>query len=94
MKRHEMWRMQYQARRYMEHQSVDDIGQRVRDVILNQMILTEESKIGLHPINEEGVYWMVMWTHLLEEFSIRYGPYPAGFDKGFIKVKPQFMNLL
>lgn len=69
----------------MEHLSAEDIEQRVRDVILNQMVLTEENKIGLHPISEEGEYWMIMWTHLLEEFLIRYGLYPAGFDKGFIK---------
>lgn len=85
MKRHEMWRMQYHSRRYMEHLSDDGIEQRVRDVILNQTVLTEENKIGLHPINKEGEYWMVMWTHLLEEFLIRYGPYPAGFDKKLIK---------
>jgi len=53
--------------------------------MLNQMVLTEENKIGLPPIRGEGEYWMIMWTHLLEEFLIRYGPYPAGFDSGFIK---------
>lgn len=80
-----MWRMQYRSRRYMEHLSEEELEQRVRDVVLNQMVLTEENKIGLPPIEKYGEYWMVMWTHLLEEFSIRYGPYPAGFDRGFIK---------
>lgn len=85
MKRYEMWRMQYRARRYMEHLTEQELEQRVRDVLLNQMVLTEENKIGLPPINGEGEYWMIMWTHLLEEFLIRYGPYPAGFNRGFIK---------
>jgi hypothetical protein len=26
-----------------------------------------------------------VWTHILEEFVLRFGPYPAGFTNGFIK---------
>ena len=28
---------------------------------------------------------MILWTHVLEEFVIRHGPYPAGFSTGFMK---------
>jgi hypothetical protein len=41
-----------------------------------------------------GQYWMVLFTHVLEEFQYRYGPYPNGFINGFIKsadiVKPTY----
>jgi hypothetical protein len=48
-------------------------------------VVTEENKIGLPPIDGEGHHWMVTWTHVLEEFVLRYGPYPAGFDEGFAR---------
>jgi len=79
-----MIRMQYRARRYMEHLSAEDLDNRAKDILLNQLVLTEENKIGLHPINQEGKYWMTVFTHLLEEYVIRFGPYPAGFPRGLI----------
>lgn len=30
-------------------------------------------------MNQEGQYWMTVLTHLLEEYVIRFGPFPAGF---------------
>src|SRR6266550_5164011 len=29
----------------------------------------------------EGERWLQLWTHVLEEFALRFGPYPAGFAK-------------
>jgi len=80
-----MWLAQYRTRRYMEHLAENELRQRAKDVFLNQLVLTKEAKIGLPPINAEGQYWMILWTHVLEEFVIRYGPYPAGFTNGFMK---------
>jgi hypothetical protein len=84
MERHERWRTAYRASRYMEHLTESEVQQRAKDIFLNLMVLTEENKIGLPPIDAEGCHWMVLWTHILEEFMIRYGPYPAGFENGFI----------
>ena len=69
----------------MQHLSDHELEQRAKDILLNQLVLTEENKIGLHPINREGEYWIKVFTHLLEEFQIRHGRYPAGFKNGFIK---------
>lgn len=85
MIRHEHWREQYRVRRYMEYLKTVDLEQRAKDVFQNLLVLTEEAKIGLPPINGNGHYWMSTWTHVLEEFSLRYGPYPAGFTNGFMK---------
>ena len=84
MKRHEAIRLQYHADRYMQHLSAQELEQRAKDIHLNQLVL-EEKKIGLHPINQEGEYWMKVFAHLLEEFKIRYGRYPAGFENDFMK---------
>lgn len=85
MKLHEIFRLQYRTQRYMEHLSAVELEQRFKDVLLNQLVLTEENKIGLNPMNQEGKYWIRIFTHLCEEFKIRYGPFPAGFKNGFLK---------
>jgi hypothetical protein len=80
-----MWRQQYRSRRYMQHLGHEEVRQRARDVFLNLIVITEEAKIGLPPINPESTYWMELWTHVLEEFVLRFGPYPQGFEDGFIR---------
>jgi hypothetical protein len=85
MKRHEAWRAHYRARRYMEHLTDDELQQRAKDVFLNMLVITQEAKIGLPPISPESTCWMEVWTHVLEEFVVRFGPYPAGFGTGFMK---------
>jgi hypothetical protein len=65
----------------MEHLSDHELENRAKDIFLNQLVLTEENKIGLHPINQEGEYWMTVFTHLLEEYVIRFSPFPAGFPR-------------
>lgn len=84
MKRHEVWRAQYRAHRYMLHLSDAEVRQRAKDVFLNMPVMTEKAKIGLPPVNSESTDWMVLWTHVLEEFVIRFGPYPLGFETGFM----------
>lgn len=80
MKRHELWRLQYRQKRYMEHISQEELEKRIEDVFRNKLILTEEGKIGLRPIPGAGEYWTVMWTHLLEETSLRgIGMQPVNF---------------
>jgi len=85
IKRHEMWRAQYRARRYMEHLADDELRQRAKDIFLNLLVLEKNVKIGLLQMNSEGQQWMILCTHILEEFSMRFGPYPAGFADGFMQ---------
>lgn len=69
----------------MEHLKEDELQQRAKDVFNNMLLLNEESKISLPKISRETEKWMILWTHVLEEFVIRFGPYPAGFKNGFMK---------
>lgn len=69
----------------MEYLKAGDLQQRAKEVFNNLLLLDKESKIGLHPIRTETDEWMILWTHVLEEFVIRFGPYPAGFTSGFMK---------
>jgi len=69
----------------MEHLKEHDLQQRAKDVINNLTLLNEESKISLPKLSSETEKWMILWTHILEEFVIRFGPYPAGFTTGCMK---------
>ncbi|MFH6839473.1 hypothetical protein [Providencia sp. 2024EL-00732] len=88
MKRHELWRNEYRQHRYMEHLSDDELQTRTKDIISNMSTLTPKGQIGLHDINDTGIFWMIKWTHIVEEFGLRYGPYPNGFTSGFLKDVP------
>lgn len=85
MKNHEVWRIHYQMHRYMEFLPLEQLNQRVKDIYSNLLIFSEDGKIGFRPLNKEGQYWMILWTEILEEFRLRYGEYPNGFESNLIK---------
>jgi hypothetical protein len=69
----------------MGHLEEDDLKQRAKDVINNLTLLNEEAKISPPKLSSDTEKWMILWTHVLEEFVIRFGPYPAGFKTGGMK---------
>jgi hypothetical protein len=69
----------------MENLTEEDLQERAKDVLNNLTLLTEESKISLLKLSNETEKWMILWTHVLEEFLIRFEPYPSGFTSGFMK---------
>jgi hypothetical protein len=94
MKNSDMWRLQYKNNRYMSILSTEELEKRCNDILCNLTILSPKGQISFREINAEGKYWLVAWTHVLEEFFLRYGPYPNGFKSGFVKnadmVSPTF----
>lgn len=77
IKRHEMWRKQYRADRYMEGLTLDELVERGKDIMVNLLTLEENKKIGL--IGRGGEYWMNTWTHIMEECVLRKYEYPQPF---------------
>ena len=88
MKRHEFCRAEYRSHRYLEFLSDVELRIRAKDIFLNMAILTPKGQLGLHSLDKGGMFWIDKWTHLLEEFVLRYGPYPNGFKDGFMKDAP------
>lgn len=88
MPRHELWRKQYRANRYARHLSRPELNKRIRDILLNMLLVTPDAKIGLLGPDLVGAEWMEKWTHVLEEMVCRYGPYPAGFDRDILHSEP------
>jgi hypothetical protein len=54
MQRHEVWRSQYRARRYLEHLTGPSLEQRFQDVFLNLLTIQPDAKLGVLPITPEG----------------------------------------
>lgn len=81
----------------MEYLSDLELRVRAKDIMLNMATLTPKGQIGLHELNDDGIFWMIKWTHVLEEFVLRYGPYPNGFSDGSMKnfsiVKPTYPDI-
>lgn len=81
-KRVDVWREQYRARRYLEHVSEEDLGQRLRDIVNNSIILTEKGQAAPRSPAEGGGYWMMKLTHIREEYLLRGHDYPDNVLKG------------
>jgi hypothetical protein len=69
----------------MEFLSHDELRVRTKEILNNMLILSDNGQISLHGCNDTRIYWMIKWTHSLEEFALRYGPYPNGFSDGSMR---------
>jgi hypothetical protein len=88
--RQEYWRRLYHQRRYLEHAKLDELVQRMRDILSNITALTEDGKIGFLGLEEGLPYWLEMFGHVLEEFKLRKSVLPVGFLAGASIPKPTF----
>lgn len=74
----------YRKHRYLEDLEEEELRQFLRDVFRNFMTINSEGKAAPllleHP---RHWYWRVRLLHVLEEISIRFGPYPNGIDHSF-----------
>jgi len=87
MARSDLWRLQYRNDPYARHLSHDELTRRFHEILLNLLTATPNG-VGFHPaeigadeISNESTIWMERVTHVLEEFKLRYGPYPAGLKE-------------
>jgi hypothetical protein len=79
------WLKQYRQARYMEHLALEELQHRAGDLMKNVVELTPEGKIGAVPVDGEGADLWRKWTHVCDEFQLRFGPFPAGFTSGWVK---------
>ena len=91
MKLYQLWQNNYRNCRYMEFLSKTELEERKNDIFSNAITLSDQGQISLHDIYGQGEYWMQLWTHILVEFQLRYGPHPNGFTNGFI-ANPQIVK--
>lgn len=76
MKRHEAWRAQYRANRYLRDASIEAIERRSQDICTNMFNVNDTGQLTPGELKDSGAeFWWIMWTHILEELSIRQAPY-------------------
>ena len=71
MKKHEWWRLCYREHRYLEYVTDVQLLTRLRDILNNLVNITPDGKLGFHEITPVGEAWLVRFTHVLEEYSLR-----------------------
>ena len=84
----EAWRRMYHSRRYCQDLTQTELNQRIRDIFLGFLTIEPSGKIGLREMGPEGVRWMELWTHVLEEMALRHGPFPKGFTREILHSEP------
>jgi hypothetical protein len=90
MTRHEMWRMQYQSKRYLEHATLEQLSQRIRDISCNLTLLADDGKITFRLPNEGEFNWMELFTHTQEEHILRGIDFQPGLMATAVLPKPTF----
>lgn len=77
------WRAEYRIKRYMEDFPEAELRQRFRDIFRNFMTVNAHGKASPLPTNHPWHgYWRLRFNHVIEEFALRFGPYPDGLRKG------------
>lgn len=66
VKRHELWRKQYEEDRYMSGLSEVELDERFADILTNQTTLTADGKLGIGNIE-----WTEKWIHVVLELQSR-----------------------
>ena len=86
--RSEVWRRMYRTNRYCRHLSQVELNRRIRDLFLNNLLLTSEAKVGVVLPDQAGTLGWERFTHVLEEMALRHGPYPGGFTRDIFHSEP------
>src|SRR3989442_6311331 len=81
---YEIARRQYHQRRYLSHLTDAEVVQRAKDIFTNFTVLQNDCKIGPPATARERWCWDVLWADVVEEFALRFGPYPRGFTHEFV----------
>lgn len=69
--RQQHWEEQYIKKRYMEFLSSTELVERAGHIFANICYINSDGRVALHHPKESGEYWLIRWTHLLQEFGLR-----------------------
>lgn len=68
---HHKWRLEYRSRRYLEYVSNEKLFSRMRYAMENITILSDGGKVGLLQPDDEGFFFMELFSHTHEEMTLR-----------------------
>jgi len=73
--------LNYRKERYMDHLSETDLYIRAKDILINCIEINKDGKFAADLSDDYGQFFWVRWTHIIEEYRIRYGSFRPMFDK-------------
>lgn len=73
--------IEYRKDRYMDHLSDNDLYQRSKDIILNCMQINKDGKFSADTSDDYGQFFWVRFSHIIEEYNLRYGDFRKKFDE-------------
>lgn len=79
------WSKQYRQERYMEHLAIEELQQRAGDLMINGLELTPEGTNAFVQLEGPGVDLWRKWTHVCDEFQLRFGPDQADWPSEWVK---------
>lgn len=72
MKRHEAWRLEYRANRYMRDLNSEELFARAGHLITNALVHSGDGRIAMKPVDLDGDSSGIQrFTHVLEEMDLR-----------------------
>src|SRR5438552_2965248 len=77
MRRYEMWEAEYARRPYLRFASIDQIQDRLFDIVNNIRTLTPDNKIGALQFDNGGDFWAARMSHVIAEMERRRCSLPA-----------------
>lgn len=86
-KRHERWRADYRADRYLAGASIAALEERSRDLGHNMFWLNAKGQLTVRSSTERDLQWWILWTHFLEELRLRGETWqrPNLFDQSWVE---------
>jgi hypothetical protein len=74
----------YRRNRYMKHLSEDQLARRIEDIMANLHSVDRVGRVSLIGGDATSHTLQMRFQELIEEMNLRHGPYPAGWQKGFV----------
>ncbi len=74
MNRHEAWRAEYRADRYLIDADLEALERRSQDITSNLHDVNEKGQVTVAHLQSDPnrmLYWTSLWTHLREELALR-----------------------
>lgn len=75
MSNQQRWEAEYVANRYLRDASVEALERRSQDICDNMMTVNNTGQLSMGAVDQPGLFWMIMWTHLLYEMRLRGMPF-------------------
>lgn len=73
--------LEYREDRYMDHLSEMDLFHRAKDILINCFEINKTGKYSAETSDDYGQFFWVRFSHIIEEYRLRFGDFTKKFDE-------------